>query len=95
MARSSWRDETPWFTPLPLFEFARIVRSKLVTPVAKRFRRHGDAAFGKQLFDFAEAEAEAMVQPHGVADNFRGKTVTLVTGCCGFHGAQSAKSELT
>jgi hypothetical protein len=80
---------------LALFELASIVRPKFLTPVTNRFIGDGDAAFGKQLFDFAEAEAEAMVQPHGVADNFRGKTVTLVTGCCGFHGAQSAKSELT
>jgi hypothetical protein len=35
-----------------------------------------------------------MVEPHGVADNFRGKTVTLVAGGFGFHAAQSAKPEL-
>ena len=59
------------------------------------FDEMAEKAFGKQLFDFAEAEAEAMVQPHGVADNLREETVTVVTGCGGFHGAQSAKSELT
>jgi hypothetical protein len=35
-----------------------------------------------------------MVEPHGVADNFRGKPVTLVAGCWLFHAAQSAKPEL-
>ena len=35
-----------------------------------------------------------MVEPHGVTDNLRGKTVTLVTGCWLFHAAQSASPEL-
>ena len=35
-----------------------------------------------------------MVEPHGVTDNFRGKTVTLVAGRLLFHAAQSAKPEL-
>jgi hypothetical protein len=35
-----------------------------------------------------------MVQPDGVTDDFRGKTMTLVAGCWLFHAAQSAKSQL-
>jgi hypothetical protein len=35
-----------------------------------------------------------MVQPDGVTDNFRGKTVTVVAGCWLFHAAQSDKLEL-
>ena len=35
-----------------------------------------------------------MVEPHGMTDNFRGKTVTLVAGCWHFHAAQSDKPKL-
>jgi len=35
-----------------------------------------------------------MVQPHGVANNFRGETVSLVARCWHFHAAQSAKPDL-
>ena len=35
-----------------------------------------------------------MVEPDGVANNFRGKAMTLVAGCFGPHAAQSAKREL-
>jgi hypothetical protein len=35
-----------------------------------------------------------MVEPHGVANNFRGKAVTLVAECWLFHAAQSAKPKL-
>jgi hypothetical protein len=33
---------------------------------------HRDATFNQQLFIFAEAEADAMAEPHGVTNNFRG-----------------------
>jgi hypothetical protein len=71
-----------------------MVRPKLLTPLPNRFICDGDATFGKQFFDLSEAEAEPMVEPHGVADDFRGKTVTVVAGCWLCHTAQSAKPEL-
>ena len=52
-------------------------------------------AFGKQLFDFAEAETESVIQPDGVTDNFSGKTMTLIAVGLVFHGAQFAKRPLT
>jgi hypothetical protein len=79
---------------LPFFEFARMVRPKLLTPLPNRFIRDGDPTFGEEFFDFTKAEAEPMVEPHCVADNFIGKPVALVAGCCLFHAAQSAKPEL-
>ena len=35
-----------------------------------------------------------MVEPDGMADNFRGKTVTLIAEPLSVHAAQSAKWEL-
>ena len=54
----------------------------------------GGATFGQQFFDFTETEAETMVPPDGVANNFRGKAMTLVAGIFGFHAAQSAKRQV-
>ena len=79
---------------LSLFEFSRIGRSKLLTPLANRFICDGDPTFGEEFFDFTKAEAEPMVEPHGMTDNFRGKPVTLVAGRLLFHAAQSVKPEL-
>ncbi len=39
-----------------------------------------EAALGEQLFRFAETEAETMIEPDGVTDNFKGKTKTAVAG---------------
>ena len=35
-----------------------------------------------------------MVEPYGVTDNFRGKTVTLVAECLLVHAVKPAKHEL-
>jgi hypothetical protein len=51
----------------------------------------GDASFGEKFFHLTKTEAEPMVQPDGVTDNFRGKPVTLLAGCWLFHAVQSAK----
>ncbi len=79
---------------LSFFKFTRLGRPKLLTPLADRFIRNGDTTFGQQLFDLTEAQREAVVQPDGMADYLRGKTVTLVAGNLVFHAAQSAKPEL-
>jgi len=80
--------------PLSFFKCTRLGRPKLLTPLADRFIRNGDTTFGQQLFDLTEAQREAVVQPDGMADDLRGKTVTLVAGNLVFHAAQSAKPEL-
>ena len=59
--------------PLLFLELACVGRPKLLTPLANGFIRDGDASFGEKFFDFTKAEAEAMVEPHGVTDNFRGE----------------------
>jgi len=40
----------------------------------------GDTSFGKELFDFTETEAEPMIEPNGMANNFGWKAVTVVAG---------------
>ncbi len=69
------------YAALQFFEFSSIVGPKLLTPLTNGFIRDGDASFGEEFFDFAKAEAEPMVEPNRMTDNFRGKPVTLVAGC--------------
>jgi hypothetical protein len=40
-----------------------------LAPVPDGLVRHGDAALGEEVFDVAEAEGEAVVEPDAVADN--------------------------
>jgi len=49
---------------------------------------------GEEFFHFTKAETESIVEPHGMTDYFRWKTVTVVAGWWLFHAAQSAKREL-
>jgi len=69
---------------LSFFKFSGIVGPKLSTPLANGFIGDRDATFGKQLFDFTEAQAKTMVQPDGMANNFGGESVTLVGEYIGF-----------
>jgi hypothetical protein len=77
---------------LSFFQFASIIRAKLLAPLSNGFIGDGDTTFGEEFFDFTKTQAESMVEPHGVTDNFRGKPVTLVTGCFMSHAASLPKA---
>jgi hypothetical protein len=66
-------------TPLPLPKTPCKVSRKLLTATSNGFVGDCDAAFGKKIFNISEAQAEAMIDPHGVTDNLRWKTVSMVT----------------
>jgi hypothetical protein len=53
-----------------------------------------DSTFGKKFFHLTKIESEPMVQPGDVSDNFRGKTVTLITAALSVDAAQSGNWEL-
>ena len=72
-------------TSLASFEVASIVWPKLRTPLTDRFIGDRDFTFGEKFFHLSETEAEPMVQPDGVPDNFRGKTKTAVAERFGIH----------
>jgi len=74
---------------LSFFELARIVWPKLPTPLTYRFIGDSASTFGKKFFHLTKIESEPMVQPGGVSDNFRGKTVTLIAELMSVHTAQS------
>jgi len=75
----------PW---TPTTELIGILLTKLTAPLADRLIRD-HAAFQQELFYITEAQAEAKIQPHGVADDRCGKTMVLIGNGWGY-GAQAA-----
>ena len=53
-----------------------VVEPERSTPVPNRLIRHGDPPFGEEIFDISETQAETIVEPDGVTDDFRGKSVS-------------------
>ena len=73
--------------PTPaLLQLARIFWPKSVAPLSDRFVGNLDPTFRQEIFDVTVAEAEAVVQPNGVTDDFRWKSLSMIV-CFGvFHG---------
>src|ERR1700686_4800426 len=59
-------------TPL---QFSGIVRTELPTPDSNRFIRDDDSPFGEKILDISEAQAETMVNPDGITDDFWRETM--------------------
>src|SRR4051794_40825191 len=60
--------------------------AELARPLPHGLMAHVDAAGGQHLFDHAQAQREAEVEPHGVADDLAWKAVAGVGGLgCGCH----------
>ena len=57
------------------------VRSaEFLTPLSDRFVGNFDTALGQKIFDIAQAQREAIVEPHGIADDLRGKSISSIVG---------------
>jgi hypothetical protein len=72
-------------TPL---QFSGIVRTELLTPESNRFIRDDDSAFGEKILDISEAQAETMVNPDGIADDFWRETMTVIARPVVLHETQ-------
>jgi hypothetical protein len=60
---------------MPSPELIRILPTTFATPLTNRFSGHRHSTFWQELYYIPEAEAEAKVQPHGMADDLGGKTM--------------------
>ena len=58
----------------------RVVGPERLTPVPNRLVGHRHTPLGQQVLGIAETEAEAMVQPDGVADDLGWEAVAVVAG---------------
>lgn len=54
-------------TPL---QISGIARTELLTPDSNRFIRDDDSAFGQKILNISKTQAETMINPNGVADDF-------------------------
>ena len=70
-------------------------RLDLAQPLPNRFVRHDDAAFGQQILDIPEAQAVSVIQPDGVAYDFRRKAMPKVAGSSNVHPGIVPRGELT
>jgi hypothetical protein len=79
--------QIPGITEASLFllKTSGIVGSEFPAPTADGFVRNNDSAFGQKIFHITEAQTEAMIDPYGVADDFRRETVSVVTGWGALH----------
>jgi hypothetical protein len=59
-------------------QLSGIVRTEVLTPESNRLIRHDDSTFGEKILDIPEAQAETMVSPDGIADDFWRETMTVV-----------------
>ena len=75
---------------LASFQTLYIVETALRAPPSDCFLGHHDSAFGEQILDISETDAESVVQPDCMTDDFGRKTVTVIAGSCGFHAASLA-----
>src|SRR5262245_30398799 len=59
-------------------ELVSILLTKLAAPLANGLIGHDHSTLKQELFDITKAQAEAEVQPHGVADDLGRKAVILI-----------------
>ena len=57
-------------------QLASIVRTEFPTPLPNRLVGDNDPALCQKIFDIAEAQAEPMIEPDGMADDLDRKTVS-------------------
>jgi hypothetical protein len=79
--------QIPGITEASLFTLkaSGIVGSEFPAPLTDGFVRNNDSAFGQKIFHITEAQTEAMIDPYGIADDFRRETVSVVTGSGALH----------
>jgi hypothetical protein len=70
---------------LLLLKTSGIVGPEFPAPLADGFLRNNDSAFGQKIFHITEAQTEAVIDPYGIADDFRWEAVSAVTGWGALH----------
>ena len=73
-------------------QISGIARTELLTPDSNRFIRDDDSAFGEKILDISEAQAETMVNPHRIADDFWREPMALIPTPTAFHGTSLSVS---
>ena len=70
---------------LPTLQSPSVFRPELDAQKWDRFVTDRDASLSEQLFDVSNAHAESVVEPDGVADDSRWKSIAVVAWRIGLH----------
>ena len=80
---------------LPPVKPPSVVQAELPTPESDRLVRDGDTSLRQEILDVAEAQAEAVIEPHGVADDLDWETVSAIAALGVGHGRTLPASPLS
>ena len=80
---------------MPLPKLGGVRRPELDAPVPDRLVRDGHTSLRQQILDVAEAQAEAVIEPHGVADDLDWETVSAIAALGVGHGRTLPASPLS
>jgi hypothetical protein len=58
-----------------------IFRSELIAPKMNCFIAHHDTSFSQQIFNISVTEVESVLEPDGILNNFRRKSVSFIHSC--------------
>ncbi len=78
-----------------LFQLVGVVWTKPTAPLPNRFIGNLNSKFCQKIFDVAETEAEPVVQPNGVADDFWWEPMSVIQWFCVLHGRSLPNLGLT
>ena len=73
-------------------QLSSIVRTEFLTRMSNGFIEDHDSAFGEKILDISETQAETMIDPDGMANDFDREAMTVVTRTMGFHALSLALS---
>jgi hypothetical protein len=68
------------------FQFSGVVGTELLTPDSNGFIRDDNPALGQKILNIPEAQAEAMVNPHSIANDFWREAMTVIARAAVLHG---------
>ena len=80
---------------LSALQLPSVIGAEFPAPLPNGFVRHDDASFGQQILDIPEAQAVSVVEPDGMADDFRRKAMPKVAGPASVHPGIVLGGELT
>ena len=70
---------------LSSLECPGVLGAELLTPLSDGLVGDYDPALCQKVFNISEAQAESVIEPDGMADDIRRKSVSLIGWCIGVH----------
>jgi hypothetical protein len=70
---------------LSSLECPGVLGAELLTPLSDGLVGDYDPGLRQKVFNISEAQAESVIEPDGMADNIRRKSVSLIGWCIGVH----------